>query len=140
MVLILYYKQTALINKAIRMGLNFDTDREILVFKPKGTIGKEHIKDFYKHLAVENNYPRKLRTLIDAWECQFNFEIKDLSELFNELEIAIKNYTSIREAIVVGKPYETAIATLFSGGYKNPNYKFKVFSTRSAAEKWLLHG
>ena len=122
------------------MGLIFDTDSEILVSKTKGIVDKEYIKEFYKHIAAENQYPRKLKTLVDATECQFDFIIKDLGELIKELEIAFKKYTSIREAIVVAKPFETAIASIFSDGFKDPNYKFKVFSTRLAAEKWLLNG
>jgi hypothetical protein len=45
----------------------------------------------------------------------------------------------MHEAIEVDKPYETAIASLFSDGYKDPNYKFRVFSTKSAAENWLFN-
>lgn len=121
------------------MGFIFNKDTDILVYKTKGIIDKNHIIDFYRHMAVDLSYPRKLKTLIDATDCQFEFEIKDLRELFKELVLAFEKYDSLYEAIVVSKPYETVIATLFADGFKDPNYEFKVFSTKSGAVKWLLN-
>ncbi len=119
------------------MGFHFNSDSDILIYKCVDIIDKEHIMDLYKHIAEESSYPRNLRTLIDAADCIFKFEIKDLPELFQGLEKAFEKYSSLREAIVVDKPYETVLATLFAEGFKDPNYKFKVFSTKYAALGWL---
>ncbi len=120
------------------MEYYFDNDIKVLAFNASGLIEKDYIIDFYEHMGENESYPRDLRTLIDARDCTYKFEISDMQEMFSALNNALENYTSVREAIVVEKLFETVFATLFAEGMVHPKYKFKVFSTRTAALNWLV--
>lgn len=127
-----------LINTAGRMEYYYDNDIKVLTYNASGQIEKSYIINFYKHMGENDTYPRTLKTLIDARECTYKFEISDMDEMFAALTDALENYTMVREAIVVEKLFETVFATLFAEGMVHPKYKFKVFSTRQAALNWLL--
>lgn len=122
-----------------RMEYYYDNDIKVLAFNASGQIEKHYIIDFYEHLGKNETYPRILKTLIDARDCTYKFEIKDMAEMFAALNTALESYTSVREAIVVEKLFETVFATLFSEGMVHPKYKFRVFSTRKAALNWLTN-
>ena len=56
----------------------------------------------------------------------------------NELLKSIKKYKTIKEAIVVDSPNETAITILYEEYIDFKNYKHNIFSTKKAAINWLL--
>lgn len=121
------------------MEYYYDNDMQVLTYNASGLIEKDYIINFYEHMGKNEAYPRILKTLIDARECTYKFEIKDMDEMFAALNEALESYTSVREAIVVEKLFETVFATLFAEGMVHPKYKFRVFSTRKAALNWLTN-
>ena len=67
----------------------------------------------------------------------FDFKAKDIPKIWEAVNACLENYDSIEEAILVQKPYETAMAVIFEDGAPTENYKFKIFSTRENALDWL---
>lgn len=121
------------------MEFYYDNDINVLTYNASGLIEKGEIIGFYENMGKNTKLPRKLKTLIDARECIYKFEIKDMDEMFDALNSALEHYTFVREAIVVAKPFETVFATLFAERMVHPKYKFKAFSTREGALNWLLN-
>ena len=63
-------------------------------------------------------------------------EVKVSTEAIKE---SLKRYRTIKEAILVDKPFETAVAKVFQlFNSKIKNYSFDVFSTENASRNWLL--
>jgi hypothetical protein len=98
---------------------------------------KKGIIEYYNYLRDEQSLPRKLKILIDTSGCVFTANASDIRELNEAMKEAVKKFEFLEEAIIVTKPYETVIATLFSEANREPNYIFRIFSTEAAADNWL---
>ena len=83
--------------------------------------------------------PENLRVLIDCRDVAFDIDIRSIEFTSETLNKSLKRYSTIKEAILVDKPFETAIAKMFQLLHsKIENYNFEIFSTEDASRKWLL--
>ena len=106
-----------------------------------GTIGILKIEDIISHYEKINNddsLPRNLKVLIDCRGTQLDVTVDEINLTSDVVKKALLIYNYIKEAILVDKPYETVVATLFEN-YNSyfESYSFRVFSTENAARNWL---
>lgn len=111
----------------------------ILVVKTKGTLRITDIINHYNELTNNVTFPNNLKVLIDCRGTQLNIKINEISFVNGALKNALNKYENIQEAILVDKPYETVVATLFKDyNVDLKKYSFKIFYTEDAAKSWLI--
>lgn len=117
---------------------HYDKQNDILEAKVNGSLSITDILNHYLEIS-KSQYPSKhLKILIDCREARFEITPIEISYTVNALKKALINYDSIQESILVNKPFETAVATLFKRYNANTNnYFFKVFYSEEAARVWL---
>lgn len=118
---------------------SFNEETSILVLNTKGVMTVEDIISHYVHISKDLLLPKKLRVLIDSRGTKLDLKVEDIARTNNAVKKALDKFTFLKEAIIVDKPYETVIATMFERYYsKMQSYSFKVFSTDHAARSWLM--
>ena len=115
----------------------FNQETGILNAIFKGDISLKQIRDYIIATKENKAYPRDLKILSDASESLFKVLPNELRLIVEENNKSLEEYNSIVDAIVLSGPKETALSVLYQEIAKNKKYKFKIFSTREAAIKWL---
>jgi hypothetical protein len=115
-----------------------DEDLKILRVRYPGMLTKEEIVAHYNELRTNRSFHRNIRILIDCRDSTFTVKPEEVPELTAAAKKAVREYDSVKEAIMVTNPYETVIVILFEKGINIPNYRFKIFYTEQAALNWLL--
>lgn len=115
----------------------FNKTTGILAATYKGNVTLKEIVDYIIATKENNSYPRSLKILTDAAEANMNFSAKDLSVIAEENYKSLEKYDHITDAIILTSPKETALSMLYKELVKTNKYKFKVFSTKDAAIRWL---
>ena len=117
---------------------HYDHELNVLIMKSTGKINVEDIKGHYIKLPEWSVKIKNLLVLIDAEDTIMELTHEDIKQLFIPLVKAVKSFNTLQEAILVDKPAETAMATLFKIEFTNlDSYSFKIFSTKEAAMNWL---
>ncbi len=116
----------------------YNEQSNILETKANGSLLIKDIINHYIEIS-KSQYPTKhLKILIDCRNADFEITPIEISYTVNALKKALNNYESIQESILVNKPFETAVATLFKRYNSNTNnYFFKVFCSENEAKAWL---
>lgn len=117
---------------------DYNEHDDILCTHFEGVILIEDVVDYIKTINQNFTYPRKLKILTDALKAQLNFTEDDLIKIKNELDDTVKVYDWVFDAIIVTRPYETALSMLHSYISNNGKYEFKTFSTEETAFRWLM--
>jgi hypothetical protein len=118
---------------------SYDEDADILILSTDGVMKVQDIISHYEHITSDDALPRKLSVLIDSRGTQMDLKIADIEFTHEAVKKALNTYSFLKEAIIVDKPYETVIATMFERFYsKMESYLFRVFSTEEAARTWLM--
>jgi len=100
-------------------------------------VSMHDIIDYLLSFKEQTNYPKHLRTLVDARGASFSFSYKAL-KLFNKAKVeSLKHYTFVVSAVVINSPATAAISTMYGAIARNNKYRYKVFSTEKAALSWL---
>ena len=118
---------------------DFDHQKQILVTRFEGEIFLKEIIDYINVTKINKDYPRELRILTDSSKSNMLLSAEDLPMIVEENNNALKEYTYIVDAIVLGNPHDTAISYLYKEISKNKNYFFKLFSSNEAAIQWLIN-
>lgn len=119
--------------------IDFNTDSKILINTLTGNIGIAEVLDMYYQVEQHQSLPSNLRIIIDSQKARYTFTEKELQEIANAVQHLLTKFDSIQEAIIQSSPYETAMAVLYEQMVDFKNFRFKVFSTREAALKWLKY-
>lgn len=116
----------------------YDEKRMMLKTEYQGVMKIDDIIRHYVKILDDNSLPRDLKVLIDCSSAQFDVNVDEIGLATEVVKKALLKYNSIREAILVDKPHETVIATLFEK-YNSAleSYSFSVFSTETSARNWL---
>jgi len=118
---------------------SFNEDTQVLDLRTERVLKVDDIISHYVHISSDNSLPRKMRVLIDSRGTKMDLRIEDIALTNEAVKKALTKYTFLKEAIIVDKPYETVIATMFERFYaKMDSYAFRVFSTENAARSWLM--
>ena len=115
----------------------FDEKTGILSIKARGNIDFWELLDLYKTIETNNEYPRKLKIIIDTLKSKFDFPVKYNEDISKAINTVAKKYDIIKEAVVVDKYYETSVALMFDDKFVYDNLSFKIFTDMKAAQKWL---
>ncbi|MDA3930692.1 MAG: hypothetical protein PF541_17225 [Prolixibacteraceae bacterium] len=115
----------------------YKTNKGFIEVNERKNISVASIKEGFRLIKNNKSFPRKLNILIDARETKLDFDIKNVQEIVTESSEAVRSFKMFKEAIILNRPKDTALATLISLGIKQINYRLGVFSTREAAINWL---
>ncbi len=119
---------------------NYNEGKEYIeaVFKDK--INQGEIVNYINSLMKENHLPENLKGIIDARNASFGFHPADL---YNIIEVNVKmfsRFNTLKVAIIITNPVDTALAMIFTRLIQLERYRFKVFTTPEAAERWISKG
>ena len=118
---------------------SYNKETQVLELRTEGVLKVDDIISHYVHISKDKTLPRKMRVLIDSRGTKMDLKIEDIALTNEAVKQALANFTYLKEAIIVDKPYETVIATMFERFYsKMDSYSFRVFSTDHAARSWLM--
>lgn len=105
-----------------------------------GDVSQSEIINFIYDLRVCETYPCDLNILIDATDGALSIKPNQLYRIFEENAKMFGKYSSLRVALVMKRPLDTALALIYTKISNMEDYKYQVFSTRSAALVWLHNG
>ena len=121
--------------------VSYDFDEELGILKFH-FIGQITIKDLFENALtiVQNDaLPRDVKLLAYADKADFVFSTEELDGFWKALAAGKRKFTSVKEAIIVARPKETALTYISSKSARQmDHFKFSVFSTEAAALAWLL--
>ena len=116
----------------------FNHELNILELHLGETLQIEDILDSYVLMRKSNYLPRDLMILIDCRESIIDLKVSELMLTNDAVRRTLAQYNSLKEAIIVDKPLETALASIFQqNNLDHTFYSCNIFSTRDAAVAWL---
>lgn len=117
---------------------SFNSSVQVLEVKASSELVVDEIIDHYERLFKDDSLPRNVKVCIDCRNVAFKMNVREITRTKEALIKTVQKYETINEAILVGKPFETVIATLFQDLSSDiDSYRFDVFSTKEAALDWL---
>lgn len=120
-----------------KIWYNYNSINKILEVYYTGEIEAKDLIDYGMSLSNED-LPKDLNILVDASQAEYQVSRNEFPKLVNNLKRNLKKFSLVRVAFVQTKPKETAYSILYGQKAVLPNYVHRVFSTKEAAEKWLL--
>lgn len=115
----------------------FNKEIDILEVHYEEIITLTEINEFVSKISMDKKLPRNLKILTDATKAKYNIQSHEIDELKQTLRKQLNSYEYIKAAFIHNNPKETALSILLQKSLQNINYYHKVFSTYSAAIKWL---
>ena len=109
----------------------------ILNVKARGNIDFWELLDLYKSIETNEEFPRKLKIIINLLKTNFDFPVKYNEDVSEAIKNVVKKYDIIKEAFVLNKDYKTSVALMFDDKFVYENFSFKIFTNEKAAQKWL---
>ena len=76
--------------------------------------------------------------VINATNCRTNIGLRDLPKLDRVNEMLGEKFDLLKVAVLLNDPIYTAICMIYQQLIKSKHYCFQVFSTRTAAYRWLM--
>lgn len=116
----------------------YDMKNCLLYTECHGSITINEIINYIKSTKNNHSYPRKLNILTNASKARLNINLEDLQLIVKENLLSIEKYKFIRDAIILTRPIETAICSLYQELSKTNKYEFQIFSTYNCAKNWLI--
>jgi len=115
----------------------YNEKEKLLELDASGEMKIIDIIEHYEYLITESSFPSNLKVLIDCRNVNFKIDPDEMPLCLIAVNNSLKKFNRLTEAIIVDKPYETVIATMFSQLTRNPSYNFQVYSSKLAARNWL---
>ncbi len=116
---------------------NFNQEKNYIEATFTGKINQGEIVNYINSLMKENQLPENLKGIIDAREASFNIHPADLYNILSENVKMFSRFNSLKVAIIIKNPVDTALAMIFTRLIQLERYLFKVFTTETAAERWI---
>jgi len=114
----------------------YNKEEGVLYITSTGDIELNDMFDCLDYLASEDELPVTLKIFEDATNAKLMFNVEDIGLIALYNEKSLGKFTSIRHAVILSSPMNTAFA-MKASLMINPNYCLEVFSTEQAAKKWL---
>ncbi len=116
-----------------------NTETGILETSIKGEVTIGDFINYIISLSRDKTLPKKLKIFSDATEGRFsgNTTPDDLIEIVEANNLSLAQRDFICDAFILSSSLETAMGQLYMKFSKADNYRFKVFSDKKAALKWL---
>ncbi len=104
-----------------------------------GEITITEMTEYLLSLGQNNSLPKRLKIFTDATKAWYekNTNPEDIIKLSEANATAIAQRDFTFSAFVLSSAMETAMAQLYKESSQAINYKFKIFSTKESAIKWL---
>lgn len=117
---------------------SYNKKSKILETVTFGVLNIEDIINHYEQITNDDSLPKNLMVLIDCRGTKFDIKVDEISLTKDVVKKALLKFKLIKEAILVDKPFQTVIATLFENYNSDvESYSFRIFSTENAARYWL---
>jgi hypothetical protein len=120
------------------IAYRFNKESEIVEAVFDGAIGINELARHIMNLGNDTSLPVNLKIFTDARKAVVNFNPKSLVILIDAINSAKIRHETITEAILQNDPDITAYSFIYQKMISfRKNHIFKIFSTESAALKWL---
>ncbi len=110
---------------------------EILFLKE---VSQAEVINMLKSIKDHNEFPKDLKMFIDGTNGKLAINPDELQVILNENIKMFETFNTLKVAIVIDKPVDTAIAVIYNRMIQLERYEFKVFNTLMAAKVWLQKG
>ncbi len=116
-----------------------NTETGILETTIKGEVTIGDFINYIISLSQDKTLPKKLKIFSDATEGWFSGDTTpdDLIKIVEANNLSLAQRDFICDAFILSSSLETAMGQLYMKLSKADNYRFKVFSDKKAALKWL---
>lgn len=101
------------------------------------TVSLEDIKAYLLEFEKLDNLPKDFLSLYDLRGANMQLKAEDIICISKVTEKVTASYKSVKTAFLVDKPKLTAYSFLFSVDHNSEKTTRQVFSTETAALKWL---
>ncbi len=96
------------------------------------------IRIINQYIEDSQALPTRQLLLINATNCRTDIGLKDLSKLDAVNDMLSKKFDLLKVAVLLNDPVYTAICMIYNRLIKSDHYYIKVFTTRAAAQRWLI--
>ena len=119
--------------------IKYTFDNELVRVTQSGVVDSETFNDLIALIVKDRkNLPSEIKILMDARRATFGSRPEDLKSILRKIKEHYKKFDSIKFAIILQNPYETAIGIIMQEMLREiPSVVLSVFSTEQAAVKWL---
>lgn len=104
--------------------------------------GEIVLEDIIKYVEDIDQFALDLEHIFildDMRNSTTKFTIVDNPIIIDEIKKRISKYVEVRCAVLVDKPFDTALSILYENLARSvDNYSYKTFSTKDAGKKWLM--
>ena len=123
----------------MRYSIEIDHKLRLIRYKHPGKIRSEDIQDaWFEFLKMPEFTQNKYRLLSDYRGGKFQIQLNQLAEIIEFMRSIEDIVREKKQAIISDDPYSVAGSTLFKKRvYKETGFDIKVFTTETAALKWL---
>ena len=116
---------------------DFDKRHQVLNCTMKGTVTVDEVVVFIESIIKDDFLLADLNMIINMLECEVAFEFNQLQKIADANNRLLDRYLSIRHAVVLDKPLDTAMAYYYKQLSLQRNYSMEIFTTVHAARTWL---
>ena len=117
----------------------FDSKLQVLNCRMTDAICLDDIIDFIETIIRVDDLPFNLKMVINMLNARVDFDIEDFQKIIDANNKLFEKYESVRHAIIINSPKDTAFALYYKEINIKDNYFFKVFSTTKAAQEWIAY-
>lgn len=123
------------------MNYSISTDHKLKIirYKHAGLINSEDIASAWSVFLSLNEFTQlKYNLLSDYSNGKFNIPIEEIPKIVEFMKVIKDVVNGKKQALIVDDPYSAAASMLFEESvYLEVGFKVKLFSTETAALKWL---
>ena len=116
---------------------NFDKRRQVLNCTMVGTITVDEVVVFIESIIKADFLLADLNMIIDMLDCEVLFQLNQLQKIADVNNRLLDRYLFVKQAIVLDKPLDTAMAYYYKQLSMQGNYMLELFTTIEAANKWM---
>lgn len=116
---------------------DFDKRRQVLNCTMVGTITVDEVVVFIESIIKADYLLADLNMIIDMLDCEVLFQLNQLQKIADVNNRLLDRYLSVKHAIVLDKPLDTAMAYYYKQLSMQGNYMLELFTTIEAANKWM---
>jgi hypothetical protein len=113
------------------------TDDCILNVECSGEIALDDFKNAIAAFQSYNDLPSELKIHFDFSRSRLLIGPEHIDELIDLVNSVSGKYQSVKSALLVDGPHETAISMIYMNKSKNNQRKMKLFNNSKAATEWL---
>ena len=119
------------------INLQYNQQEEILTWEFKDSVNTADILESFELIAKYSETKKRLRIYCDALNYKLEIKQSELIKINKKALLYIPLFESFRLSVAVNNPKATAFFMLIFMTLKSNIFTAKVFSTESAAKKWL---